>query len=78
MTITAATLFLQIALTKFFSFRLWYHYAFMIISITMLGLSAASAVWRSSSADCWSFRSHAFCTSARCCLVRPRWRRSEC
>ena len=44
MTITAATLFLQIALTKFFSFRLWYHYAFMIISITMLGLSAASAV----------------------------------
>jgi len=44
LTITAATLFLQIALTKFFSFRLWYHYAFMIISITMLGLSAASAV----------------------------------
>jgi hypothetical protein len=42
MAITAATLFLQIALTKFFSFRLWYHYAFMIISITMLGLSAAS------------------------------------
>jgi hypothetical protein len=44
MLITAATLSLQIALTKFFSFRLWYHYAFMIISITMLGLSAASVV----------------------------------
>src|SRR5262249_32277066 len=42
MAITASTLFLQIALTKFFSFRLWYHYAFMIISITMLGLSASS------------------------------------
>ncbi len=44
MAITASTLFLQIALTKFFSFRLWYHYAFMIISITMLGLSASSVV----------------------------------
>src|SRR5437899_1791258 len=42
MAITASILFLQIALTKFFSFRLWYHYAFMIISITMLGLSASS------------------------------------
>ena len=42
LTISAATLLLQIALTKFFSFRLWYHYAFMVISITMLGLSASS------------------------------------
>jgi hypothetical protein len=31
--ISASTLALETALTRYFSFRLWYHYAFMIISI---------------------------------------------
>ena len=42
--ISSCVLLLEIALTRYFSFRLWYHYAFMIISIAILGLSAASAV----------------------------------
>lgn len=40
--IAGASLFLEIALTRYFSFHLWYHYAFMIISVAMLGLSSAS------------------------------------
>lgn len=40
--ISASVLFSEIALTRFFSFRLWYHYAFMIISIALLGLSGAA------------------------------------
>ena len=31
---TAAVLFAEIVLTRFFSFRLWYHYAFMVISVS--------------------------------------------
>jgi spermidine synthase len=47
--LSAAVLLLEISLTRYFSFRLWYHYAFMIISIAMLGLTGSSivlAVWR--------------------------------
>jgi hypothetical protein len=47
--LSASVLLLEIALTRYFSFRLWYHYAFMIISIAMLGLTGATvalAVWR--------------------------------
>jgi SAM-dependent methyltransferase len=42
--LSTSLLLLEIALTRYFSFRLWYHYAFMIISIAMLGLSASSGV----------------------------------
>jgi hypothetical protein len=40
--ISASTLLLEISLTRYFSFHLWFHYAFMIISIALLGLSGAS------------------------------------
>ena len=40
--ISTATLLLEISLTRYFSFHLWFHYAFMIISIALLGLSGAS------------------------------------
>lgn len=40
--VSGAILFSEIALTRYFSFRLWYHYAFMIISIALLGLSASA------------------------------------
>lgn len=40
--ISAAVLVLEISLTRYFSFRLWYHYGFMIIGVALLGLSAAS------------------------------------
>jgi len=40
--ISASVLVLEIALTRYFSFRLWYHYGFMIIGVALLGLSAAS------------------------------------
>jgi hypothetical protein len=39
--IAGTTLLLELSLTRYFSFRLWYHYAFMIISIALLGLGAA-------------------------------------
>ncbi len=41
--VSASALLMEISLTRYFSFRLWYHYAFMIISIALLGLSSAAA-----------------------------------
>jgi hypothetical protein len=43
-----ASLAFEVALTRIFSITLWYHFAFMIISIAMLGLAAsgaALAIW---------------------------------
>ena len=42
--VTLATLMLQVLLTRIFSVTLWYHFAFMAISIAMFGLSAG-ATW---------------------------------
>lgn len=42
--LSAAILLVEISLTRYFSFRLWYHYSFMIVGIAMLGLSAASSL----------------------------------
>ena len=42
--ITLATLMLQILLTRIFSVTLWYHFAFMAVSIAMFGLTFG-AVW---------------------------------
>ncbi len=41
--LAGATLGLQIALTRHFSFLYWHHFAFMIIGIGMLGFGAAGA-----------------------------------
>jgi len=35
---------LELTLTRIFSVTMWYHFAFMVISIAMLGLSAAAAL----------------------------------
>ena len=42
--VTLATLMLQVLLTRIFSVTLWYHFAFMAISIAMFGLSVG-ATW---------------------------------
>ena len=39
--ISAATLILEIALTRIFSFALWYHFAFMSVSAALLGFGAS-------------------------------------
>jgi hypothetical protein len=39
--ISAATLILEIALTRIFSFALWYHFAFMSVSCALLGFGAS-------------------------------------
>jgi hypothetical protein len=39
--ISLATLALEIYLTRLFSISLWYHFAFLVVSIAMLGLAAA-------------------------------------
>jgi hypothetical protein len=39
-----ATLACEVTLTRIFSISLWYHFAFMIISIAMLGLAASGVV----------------------------------
>src|SRR6266702_4487108 len=38
---SSASLAYEVALTRIFSISLWYHYAFMIISIAMLGFAAS-------------------------------------
>ncbi len=40
---SAATLAYEVALTRIFTISLWYHFAFMIISIAMLGFAASGA-----------------------------------
>jgi len=42
--ISAATLTLEIALTRIFSFALWYHFAFMSISTALLGFGVSGIV----------------------------------
>jgi len=41
---SAASLAYEITLTRIFSISLWYHFAFMIISIAMLGIAASGTV----------------------------------
>ncbi len=45
--ISAAALALEVTLTRLFSIMLWYHYAFMIVSLAMLGyaLSGVALAW---------------------------------
>ncbi|UCH35439.1 MAG: hypothetical protein JSV65_03570, partial [Armatimonadota bacterium] len=40
---SAAILMLQIALTRLFSFTLWYHFAYVVISLALLGYGASGA-----------------------------------
>jgi hypothetical protein len=42
--ISAATLILEIALTRIFSFALWYHFAFMSVSAALLGFGVSGVV----------------------------------
>lgn len=39
--VSAATLAYAVALTRFFSIALWYHFAFMVVSVAMLGIAAS-------------------------------------
>ncbi len=41
---SSSSLAYEIALTRIFSISLWYHFAFMIISIAMLGIGASGTV----------------------------------
>lgn len=41
--ISLATLIIEISLTRIFSVAIWYHFAFLVISIAMLGFAAAGA-----------------------------------
>jgi hypothetical protein len=36
----------EITLTRIFSVSLWYHFAFMVISIAMLGIAASGTFYR--------------------------------
>jgi spermidine synthase len=42
--ISAATVILEIALTRIFSFALWYHFAFMSVSAALLGFGVSGVV----------------------------------
>jgi len=42
--ISAATLILQIALTRIFSVAQWYHFAFLSVSVALLGFGASGSV----------------------------------
>ncbi len=42
--VTAATLMFEILLTRIFSVTMWYHFAFMAISVAMLGMTAGAIV----------------------------------
>ena len=46
--ISAAVLSLEIALTRIFSYTLWYHFTYVTISLAMLGFGASGAVLASS------------------------------
>jgi hypothetical protein len=41
---SAAILMLQVALTRLFSFTLWYHFAYVVISLALLGYGASGAL----------------------------------
>ncbi|MBI3756209.1 MAG: hypothetical protein HY265_08625 [Deltaproteobacteria bacterium] len=40
-SVSMATLAYEVALTRIFSIALWYHFAFMVVSIAMLGIAAS-------------------------------------
>lgn len=42
--VSCSVLMLEVSLTRLFSIRLWYHFAFMVISIAMLGIGSAGTV----------------------------------
>src|SRR5438128_2730758 len=42
--LAAGVLSLEIELTRFFSILIWYHFAFLIVSVAILGLSVAGLV----------------------------------
>ena len=42
--ITCATLLLEITYTRIFSVTMWYHYAFMTISIALFGMAFGSVI----------------------------------
>jgi hypothetical protein len=41
---SAALLTLEISLTRFFSYTIWYHFAYLTISVAMLGFGASGAI----------------------------------
>ncbi|UCH36037.1 MAG: hypothetical protein JSV65_06700 [Armatimonadota bacterium] len=41
---SAGVLMLQVALTRLFSFTLWYHFAYVVISVALLGYGASGAL----------------------------------
>jgi hypothetical protein len=43
-TVSLASLAYEITLTRIFSISLWYHFAFMVISIAMLGIAASGTL----------------------------------
>jgi hypothetical protein len=43
--VSFAALMAQVALTRFFSFSIWYHFAYMTISVAMLGYGAAGSAY---------------------------------
>ncbi len=43
--ISLAALMVEVALTRFFSFTVWYHFAYMTISVALLGYGAAGSVY---------------------------------
>ena len=51
--VSAATLLLEINLTRIFSYTIWYHFAFIVIAVALLGFGASGSVltvWRGLSA----------------------------
>ncbi|GIW44061.1 MAG: hypothetical protein KatS3mg077_1343 [Candidatus Binatia bacterium] len=43
--VSLATLMTEVALTRLFSFSIWYHFAYMTISVALLGYGAAGSVY---------------------------------
>jgi hypothetical protein len=42
--VTASTLMLEIALTRIFSVTMWYHFAFVAISVALFGMTVGALV----------------------------------
>lgn len=40
--VSCSTLMLELLLTRIFSVTLWYHFAFMVVSIAMFGMTAGA------------------------------------
>jgi len=43
--VSFVTLMVEVALTRFFSFSIWYHFAYMTISVALLGYGAAGSIY---------------------------------